>query len=109
MGRIKSFSLTQSIPLSEDHVLRLGRCTWTRAPDYWLVRHPMLSWFGGLEVYLFPPGVTETSPRVVNYTSHLLGAYYKQVAQTLQRHQSQPPFLSRSPAGQRDISGYIPA
>lgn len=60
MERIKSFSLTQSIPLSEDRVLRLGRCSWTCAPDYWLVRHPMLSWFGGLGVYLCPPGVTET-------------------------------------------------
>lgn len=60
MGRIKSFSLTQSIPLSEVRVLRLSRCTWTCAPDYWLVRHPMLSWFGGLGVYLCPPGVTET-------------------------------------------------
>lgn len=110
MGRIESFSLIQGIPLSQDRVLGLGRCTWMCAPAYLLVRHPVLSWFGGhgVSLYLCPPGVTEASPRAVNYASSLLRGYYKQVPQTLQGHWSQPPFLSLSPVRQRDISGYIP-
>lgn len=41
--------------------------------------------------------------RAVNYTSIFLGAYYEQVAQTLQGHWSQLPFLSHSTAGQIHI------
>lgn len=72
MGRIESFSLIQGIPLSQDHVLGLGKCTWMCAPAYLLVRDPMLSWFGGQGVYLCPPGLTETSPRVAHYTKQFV-------------------------------------
>lgn len=104
LGRIKSFFLIQVIPLSQDHILRFGRCTWTCAPAYLLVRHPILSWFRERGVCLCPPGVSKTIPRAVNCTSTFLGAYDKQVAQTLHRHWSQPPFLSHSTAGQIYIS-----
>lgn len=106
-GRIKSFPLIQGTPLSQDHVLRLGRCTWTCAPAYLLVRHPMFSWSGGQGVYLCPPGETETSPRPVNCTCSLLGASYKQVPHTSQGHCSQPPLLSAALQGREVHAGYI--